>query len=84
MSFYLKNKECVLINPNNDFLYEVFVFVHFKGQTSLANHKYFVSKKEIKNIVTSYYINKNIEIVCELYSAPKNWLENNDFIWIEN
>lgn len=88
MNLYLKNKEAVLLDSENRFIYEVFVFVHFPGQTSMANHKYFISNKEIKGIIPSFYINKNIEIVCELYAAPKNWLIENEYTlytkkWIE-
>ena len=33
----------------------------------------------IPKIVESYFINKNLENTCELFSAPKKWLIENNY-----
>lgn len=79
-SFYIKDKQAVKVDSCNRFIYEVMVFVYYENIFSMAQHKYFSSETYIENIIESYYKSPNIEICCELYSAPKDWLIDNDFI----
>lgn len=77
---YIKDKQSALINKCGQFIYEVLVYVRFENIFNLANHQLFSSDKEIKNIVSPVYISPHIEIQCYLYSAPKRWLIDNNFI----
>lgn len=77
---YVKDNQSCLLDDCGRFIYEVFVFVQFENVYNLANHRYFTSNKEILNIVRSFKINPYITIECDLYSAPKSWIENNNFI----
>lgn len=78
--FYIKDKEAIRPDNCNRFIYEVMVFVWHSGIYSMVNHKYFHSDKEILGVVKSYFVTSEIEIYCELYSAPKQWLIENDYI----
>lgn len=77
---YVKNNQTVFIDPEERFIYEVYVFIWYENIRSLGNHKFFYSKVEIKNIIESYFINKYIEVYTVLHSAPKEWIIENDFI----
>jgi hypothetical protein len=76
---YVKEGQVALVDNCNRFVYEVFVFVQHKNIFSTANHKYFSSEKEIKNIVSIYQHDEYIQTCCDLYSAPLKWLIENDF-----
>ena len=76
---YVKDKESVLINTNNLFIYHVSIFVYHKKYFSLCNDKYFSSKNEVENLIQSYFINPYIEIYSELFSAPEKWLREQGF-----
>lgn len=75
---YVKNEESALVNCCGQFVYEVCVFVHFRGIYNMANSKFFYSDKEL-NIVPILKISPYIEVQCYLYSAPLKWLLNNGF-----
>lgn len=76
---YSNEDQSAIINLNNQFVYEVFVYLTFENVFMMVNHQLYASDKEIKNIIEVKKINKFIEIHCYLYSAPKNWLEENNF-----
>lgn len=76
---YVKDKEAVLINTNNLFVYHISIFAYHKKYFSLCNDKYFSSEKEVKGIIQSFFINPYIEIYSELYSAPEKWLREQGF-----
>ena len=78
MKAFIKDGAVVLEDNCNRFLYEVFLFINFEGSLSLGGYKIFSSEKEL-NIIPSVKLSKYKEIVCELYSAPKRWLIDNDF-----
>ena len=78
-NLYFKDGEIVLVDNCNRFIYEVYVSVKFDNIYSIVDHKYFSSDKEILNIVKKYKVDKYIDISCELYSAPINWLEDNEY-----
>ena len=77
---YIKDDQSALINECGYFIYEVCTFVQFENVYNMANHRYFTSEKEIPNIIRFLKINSYIEVHCYLYSAPKKWLINNNFI----
>lgn len=78
---YLDNH--VLVDNDNLFVYEVSVFVKFKNYFSMVKNTYYSSSKEIKNIVYCYNKTPNVQIITELFSAPKDWLlENNYSLYI--
>jgi hypothetical protein len=77
---YVKDDQSALINDCGYFIYEVFTFVQFENVYNMANHRYFTSTKEIPNIIRFFKINPYIEVQCYLYSAPKKWLIENNFI----
>lgn len=78
MKAFIKDGAVVLEDNCNRFLYEVFLFINFEGILSLGGYKIFSSEKEL-NIIPSVKLSKYKEIICELYSAPKQWLIDNDF-----
>lgn len=78
---YYKDKKGVLIS--NQFIYEVLVYIYFDNFMSLAESKLFYSSIEIKNVVHLTKISNNIQIECELYAAPKQWLLDNNYIKYE-
>lgn len=79
---YVKDNISALIDENNKFIYEVSIFISYKNIYHLHSTELFSSDIEIKSIIESYNIDKNITINCKLYAAPKEWLVNNKFtIW---
>lgn len=78
--FYIKENKAVRVDSCNRFIYEVMVFVWYENIYSMVNHKYFSSEVEIKGVIESYFVTPNIEIYCKMYSAPLQWLIDNDFI----
>jgi len=76
---YQKNNQFVYEDACNRFIYEVFTFIKIDNIFSMAGHEYYTSEQEI-NYIETIYIDEYIEINCELYSAPKKWLIENDYI----
>ena len=84
MEIYVKNKESVLIDKENRFIYEVIKCIYYKNIYSVLDNKLYYSEKEIKSIKDSVFISPNIEITCKIFAAPKDWIINNGFIlWIK-
>lgn len=75
---YVNGEESALVNPNGQFVYEVFTFVQFENIYTIANVKLYYSDKPL-NIVPNLKITPYIEVHCELYSAPYEWLINSGF-----
>lgn len=80
--YYNKNtKESALVGKT--FLYEVCVNLYHKKYYSQIKKEWYSSLVSIKYI-PSVFINKNIEITCELHAAPIDWLiENNFEVWVK-
>lgn len=78
--FYINNDKAIRLDSCDRFIYEVTVFVWYENIYSMINHKYFSSEVEIEGIIENHFITPKIEICCEIYSAPKRWLIENDFI----
>lgn len=76
---FTKGSLSAIIDINNKFVYRVTVNVQYKNVYCLAQTKYFQSDTEIKNYIAIVYLNKHITINCELWSAPKTWLDKNGF-----
>ena len=76
---YTKNGEFVLINKENLFVYECSVYLYYKNYFSLCNQKYFSSSKFIEGIVPSFKRTKHIQMCSELFSAPEQWLIDNEY-----
>lgn len=76
---YTNGEKCVIINIDNKFVYRVTVNVHTKFVFCLAQTKYFQSDTEIKHYIETVFLNKNITINCELYSAPKKYLDDKGY-----
>ena len=76
---YGKNGVFVRVDNCNRFIYEVSVYVKYENIYSMANHKYFSSEKEIPNVIEKINVNKFITIFCEMYSAPMDWIIENDY-----
>ena len=76
---YKKDKQIILPSKTKEFVYVVTVEIHYPNYYSVANTRYYSSLKEIPNIVPSFFKNLHTEICCELYSAPLEWLLDNDF-----
>jgi hypothetical protein len=77
---YIKNGMTVLVDTENLFVYEVSVFVYYKNYFSLINKKYFSAPNEINGVVGSFFKTPNIQICSELFSAPEQWLIDNEFL----
>ena len=61
-----------------DFMYEVTINCYFNNYFFKSGGSMFYSNKEL-DIVESFFINKYIEIECQLYQAPQNYLINNGY-----
>lgn len=77
---YVKEDQSALVDDCKRFIYEVATFVRYENIYNMANHNLFTSEKEIPNIVRSLQITSHIEVSCDLYAAPKEWLLENGFI----
>lgn len=73
---WIKNNEVVFQSKN--YIYESCVYLYESKRFSLINKSYYESPKEL-NVVSSFWKTRNIEICCTLYSAPKEWLINNNY-----
>lgn len=76
---YIKDKQTVLVDISDCFVYETSMYLYYNKYFSLINKKYFSSKNEINGVVGSFWKNNNIQICSELFSAPETWLINNNF-----
>lgn len=81
--YYNKNtKQSALVGKK--FVYEVCVNLYHKNYYSQIKSTYYMSLEPINNFVPSLFINNNIEITCELHTAPIDWLIDNEFeIWVK-
>ncbi len=77
---YTKDKEFVLVNKENLFVYESSIYLYYKNYFSLCNQKYFSSVKFIEGIVNTFRKTKHIQMCSELFSAPEQWLIDNNYI----
>lgn len=76
---YEKNGVFILKDTENRFVYQTHVYLYHKNYFSLIKNVYYSSSIEIKGVVGSFFKNKHIQIVSELYSAPEFWIKENDF-----
>lgn len=76
---YIKNGLTVIADKTNLFVYEVSVYCRYKNYFSLINKKYYSAPNEIPGTVSSFYKNPHTEICCELFSAPLQWLIDNQY-----
>ena len=83
-SLYTDGNRVVFVDSECRFIYEVMVYVSFKNITSMIKSKLYISVVEIPKIIETYFVNKYINICCSLYSAPKEWLINNNFFLYES
>ena len=73
---WIRNNEVIF--ESNVFIYESNVYLYQQNRFSLINKSYYKYSSELP-IVSSFWKSSNIEICCNLYAAPKNWLINNNF-----
>lgn len=76
---YENNKQGVLLDLENRFIYQVMVYIKYKNVFSLVKNKFYYTYSEINNIIECFHINEYISIYCDLHAAPKEWLINNGF-----
>jgi len=77
---YTDGTRVVFVDSECRFIYEVMVYLRFKGVTSLSQSRIYSSLVEIPNIIETYSPNKYIDICCYLYAAPLDWLLSNNFV----
>jgi len=77
---YIKNNLAIFEDKSNLFVYEVSVYCRYKNYFSLVNKKYYSSPKEIPGTIGSFYKNPHTEICCEIFSAPLEWLIDNEYV----
>lgn len=77
---YIKNGHSVLVSSNNLFVYETSVYAYHKRYCSLCNSGYFSSSQEIQGVVDSFFKTPHIQLCTELFSAPEQWLIDNEYI----
>lgn len=77
---YIKDNQTVLVDSDNLFTYESCTYLYHKNYFSICNSKYFSSPKEIEGVVSSFWKNSHMEICSELFSAPEQWLIENNYI----
>lgn len=73
---YVKDSYSALVSDK--FLYEVSIFTYYKNYVFLTKSAMYESDKPIR-VAESTFVSKHAEIRCELYSAPIDWLIENDF-----
>ena len=76
---YVKNKEVVFMNNDNKFIYETNVYSYYNNFFCLSKSVQYISSKEIKNIVRSFWKTPHIQICTDLFCAPKWWLIENGY-----
>lgn len=76
---YVNQTEAVLVNTNNEFVYEVSVFCQYYRYYSLIDRKFYSSKQAINGVIPYFKRDEHTKIVCLLYSAPISWLLENGY-----
>jgi len=77
-----KTKQSALVRRK--FQYEVCVNLFHEKYYSQIKKEYYESLKPIEKFVESIFVRKNVQVTCELFAAPIEWLEDNDFqIWVK-
>lgn len=76
---YCKENKFIYVDDNNKFTYERHIFISFDNFFISADYKRFQSDSEISNLVEYFKVDKHIEIVSALISAPLEWLKENNF-----
>ena len=77
--YYSNGTNILFCNTNNQFVYYCKICLYINNTYSVINSKYYSSYIFIPNVIESYFINKHIENTCELFSAPKKWLNENNY-----
>lgn len=77
---YIKNHETVIVNTNNEFIYEVLIFCRFKNYYSQVNAINYSSPKELVNVVKRFERNSYTIIQASLIAAPLSWIKENNYI----
>lgn len=77
--YYSNGENILLCDTNNKFIYYSKVNFYSEGYYSMINSSYFSSSVFIPNVISSYFINQNVEKTCELFAAPKKWLVENNY-----
>lgn len=72
------NKENKSAYSGKEFMYEVTINCYFENYFFKSSSSMFYSDIEL-DIVESFFINKHIEIECELFQAPYDYLINNGY-----
>lgn len=74
---YVKGKHALLVSKR--FVYEVTVCCYYENYYFIASTTMFESDIFIEKLVESYFINKHVEISSELYSAPKDFIDEEGY-----
>jgi hypothetical protein len=75
---YIKNKQGVLLDKTNKFVYEMCVYIKYNNIYSLALHKFFSSDRFLR-VQEDIKLNTYVSINTELHAAPLKWLARNNF-----
>lgn len=79
---YVKRDSSLLIS--NKFVYEVTVSCHYENYFCIVNTTMFESETIIEKIVESYFISKHIQVSCELFSAPIEYIKDEGYkLWVK-
>ena len=79
---YVKGNSSLLISDR--FVYEVTVHCYFENYYCIVNTVMFESDVLIEKMVESYFLNKHTQISCELFSAPEEYIKEEEYkLWVK-
>lgn len=79
MEEFIKDGEVVLVNDKGLFIYETNVYAYHKRFFALCNSAQYSSKVAIEGVVKSFWKTSHIQICSSLFSAPEQWLRDNEY-----
>ena len=81
-SIYVKEDNSLLVSDR--FTYEVTVNCYYENYYCIVNTTMFESDVLVEKMVESYFLNKHVQISCELFSAPINYIKEEGYkLWVK-
>ncbi len=81
-SVYVKEDSSLL--ESDKYVYEVTICCYYENYYCIANTTMFESSILVEKMVESYFLNKHVQISCELFSAPMEYIIEEGYkLWVE-
>ena len=81
-SIYVKEDKSITVSDR--FTYEVTVCCYYSNYYCITDTTIFESDINLEKMVESYFLNKHIQISCELFSAPMEYIIEEGYkLWVE-